>query len=322
VHYLPGQSRLGHLTDHFLEQRRLRKRVREIQPDIVHAHGTGRFVAAAQGLDFPTVITVHGIRFREVVLHGGLKGKLRAVTTVALEKRVLRRARHIFTIADYVRQAIAPHTSADFYPVANPVAKRFFDLPTDETALTILSVAAVQPRKGLLELIEAVAEVRKTVPGVKLRLVGKILLPDYADLLRERIGELDLKDVVELVGFIPDADLEREFTTCSVFALCSVEESSPVAIAEAMTLGKPVVASAVGGIPDLVAEGKSGFLVAYGDVPAIATALTRVLSDDALRADMGRDARHRAEQDFHPDAAAAASVEVYRRILDEKGQTS
>lgn len=46
VHYLPGQTRLGHLTDHFLEQRRLRQRLKEIQPDIVHAHGTGRFVAS------------------------------------------------------------------------------------------------------------------------------------------------------------------------------------------------------------------------------------------------------------------------------------
>jgi colanic acid/amylovoran biosynthesis glycosyltransferase len=69
-----------------------------------------------------------------------------------------------------------------------------------------------------------------------------------------------------MVGFVTDAELQAAFTDCSVFTLCSVEESSPVSIAEAMSLGKPVVATAVGGIPDLVIPGQTGYLVEFGDV--------------------------------------------------------
>ncbi|MFH2052580.1 MAG: glycosyltransferase family 4 protein [bacterium] len=316
VHYLPGQTRLGHLTDHALEQRRLRRALRDLAPDIIHAHGTGSYVAAALGSGIPVAVTVHGIRFREVRLHGGIRGYLRRVTTTALERRVLSRAEHIFVIAEYVRQAVAPLTRAHFHPIANPVSLRFFELPTTDTGSTILSVAAVQPRKGLLDLVEATAQVRRSVPGVRLRLVGKVLVPAYAEKLRRRISELGLDDCVELVGFIPDSELEREFTRCSVFALCSVEESSPVAIAEAMALGKPVVATAVGGIPDLVTDGLTGRLVKYGDVPGIAAALEDILENGETRVAMGEAARSRAQRDFHPAAAAAATVAVYRQILE------
>lgn len=317
VHYLPGQDRLGQLTDHFLEQRRLRACVREIRPDIIHAHGTGSYAAAAQNMDFPAVITPHGVRFREVVLEHGLRGWVRRVATVALEKRVLRKAKHVFTIAEYVRQAIAPLTDAACYPVANPVAEKFFSLPTSDEGTTVLSVAAIQPRKGLLDLVEAVARVRKVVPEVRLRLVGKLLIPEYGQRLMARIDELGLQDVVEMVGFVTDVELEREFTTCSVLALCSVEESSPVAIAEAMTLGKPVVASAVGGIPDLVDDGVTGVLTRYGDVEGIANALTSILGGRVLRDSMRAAALKVAEGRFHPAAAAQAAIDVYARILQD-----
>jgi len=315
IHYLPGQTRLGHLTDHILEQRSIAALQEELQPDLVHAHGTGRHVAAAQRTGFPLVITVHGIRYKEVVLFGGLKGTLRRWTITRLEKRVLTRARHIFTIAEYVRQAIAPMTRATFYPIANPVDAELFDLKTSTDGRTILSVAALQPRKGLLHLVEALAIVRREVPDARLQIIGKVLFPEYAEQLRARIKALDLQDVVDIRGFVPDEELREAFTRCAVFTLCSIEESSPVAIAEAMTLGKPVVATAVGGIPDLVADGKSGYLVPFGDVQAIALALGKILKNPELRRTFSAAARQRAEKDFHPSAIAAQTFAVYRSII-------
>lgn len=319
IHYLPGQRRLGVVTGHFLDRRRLLRKIAEIQPDLVHAHGTGGYVAAALDSGLPCVVTVHGIRFREVVLFGGFRGWLRNVTTTRLERSVLARARHICVIADYVGKTIAPMTSARQYPVANPVADRYFEMETTDHDNTVLSVAAVQPRKGLIHLVEAMAVVRRSVPDARLRIIGKMLVPEYGQQLRDRIAELGLTDCVEMVGFVTDEDLRQAFTSCSVFALCSVEESSPVSIAEAMTLGKPVVATAVGGIPDLVADGGTGYLVTFGDVPAIAKSLTSVLADGDLRRRMGAAARTRAVRDFRPDAAAEKTVAVYRQVLNDYG---
>lgn len=319
IHYLPGQRRLGAISGNALDRRRLCNAVRELAPDIVHAHGTGGYVAAAQDTGLPSVVTVHGIRFREVNLFGGLAGWARNVATTRIEKNVLKRARHVFVIADYVGRTIAPLSPARQYPIANPVADRYFDLPTTDRDLTVLSVAAIQPRKGIIHLVEAMALVRKSVPGARLKLIGKMLVPEYGQQVANRIQELGLSDCVETVGFVTDEELQDAFTACSAFALCSVEESSPVSIAEAMTLGKPVIATAVGGVPDLVTDGITGHLVQFGDVPGIARALSSVLIDDQLRARMGAAARARAERDFRPAAAAAQTIAVYRQILSEHG---
>ena len=256
---------------------------REIKPDIVHAHGTGGYVAAAQESGYPSVVTVHGIRFREVVLFGGIVGWLRRVATIRLERRVLSRAKFVFVIADYVGKTIAPMSSAKQFPIANPVADKYFEMETTDLDRIVLSVAAVQPRKGIIHLVEAMALVRQKVPSARLKLIGKMLVPEYGKLVQDRIVELGLSECVDMVGFVTDEELQQAFTGCSVFALCSVEESSPVSIAEAMTLGKPVVATAVGGIPDLIADGTTGYLVKFGDVQGIADALTAVLADDQLR---------------------------------------
>jgi glycosyltransferase involved in cell wall biosynthesis len=319
IHYLPGQRRFGAISSQFLDRRRLRRALNDFQPDIVHAHGTGGYVAAAQESGYPCVITVHGIRFREVVLFGGIMGWLRQVATTRLERRVLARAKHIFVIAEYVGRTIAPLTSARQYAIANPVAEKYFEMPTSDVSNTVLSVAAVQPRKGLIHLVEAMALVRKNVPDARLKLIGKVLIPEYGQQVRDRIADLALTDCVEMVGFVTDEELRQAFTSCSVFALCSVEESSPVSIAEAMTLGKPVVATAVGGIPDLVADGTTGYLVEFGDVQSIAESLSRVLADLQLRSRMGAAAKARAERDFRPAAAAERTVAVYRQVLGESG---
>ncbi len=317
IHYLPGQEHLGHLTNHFLEQKRIAAKLIELDPDIVHAHGTGRLVAAAQRTSYPLVVTVHGIRHREVVLFGGIKGAIRRWSVIRLERQVLARAKHIFTIANYVRDAIAPMTRARMYPIANPVDLDLFSLPTRDDGHTILSVAAIQPRKGLVYLVEALARVKSRVPDARLLIIGKVLDEHYDRELKNRIEELDLAESVEIRGFVPDEELREAFSGCACFALCSVEESSPVSIAEAMTLGKPVVATAVGGVPDLVDEGRTGYLVPFADVAATASALEKILADPGLRARFGASAREHAVAHFHPRAIAQQTVAVYRRILED-----
>lgn len=319
IHYIPAQKRLGTLSEHFVDRRNIVKMLRKLKPDIVHAHGSEGYVAAAQDAGYPYVVTVHGIRSREAKLLGGLLGWARRRATIGLERKVLARTQHVFVIADYVGRTIAPFTSAQQYPIANPVADKYFDLPTRDRDHTVLSVAAIQPRKGHLHLVEAMASVRKRIPAARLKLIGKVHTPEYARQVNERIRELGLTDCVEMVGFVTDAELQAAFTDCSVFTLCSFEESSPVSIAEAMALGKPVVATAVGGIPDLVIPGQTGHLVEFGDVDAIAAALGSVLEDADGRARMGIAARQRAERDFKPSAAAEKTVEVYRRILNSTG---
>jgi glycosyltransferase involved in cell wall biosynthesis len=112
-------------------------------------------------------------------------------------------------------------------------------------------------------------------------------------------------------GFVAHDELERLYDRAAVVAVPSYREGFGIVCAEAMAHGKPVVASAVGGLLDLVADEETGLHVPPGDVPALRAALERLLADPALRERMGEAARVRVRERFSWDAVTDATMAAY-----------
>jgi len=106
------------------------------------------------------------------------------------------------------------------------------------------------------------------------------------------------------------------YATSTVLVLPSKEESLGVVLLEAMATGTPVVASSVGGIPDIVEDGLNGFLVSYGDSQSLASSLIKLLSDDRLRERMGAKGKEMA-RNYVPHKIAMEHLNLYKRILHE-----
>jgi glycosyltransferase involved in cell wall biosynthesis len=123
----------------------------------------------------------------------------------------------------------------------------------------------------------------------------------------------ELGDAGELLG--ERDDVAEQLARADVFVLSSRSEGLPMAILEAMAAGLPVVATAVGGIPELVADGETGLLVPPGDADALAEALRRLVADPELRRRLGDAARTRVEERFSLAATRRAHVELYDRLL-------
>jgi glycosyltransferase involved in cell wall biosynthesis len=118
---------------------------------------------------------------------------------------------------------------------------------------------------------------------------------------------------VELLG--ERGDVPEQLAASDVFVLSSRSEGMPMSILEAMAAGLPVVASAVGGIPEIVRDGETGLLVPPGDADALAAALGRLLDDDGLRRRLGAAGRERALDEFDVVRFGDAHVDAYRRAL-------
>jgi len=200
-----------------------------------------------------------------------------------------------------------------YAPGGTPAA----DSPWTRDDVVIGTVARIQDVKNHRALVAAFAQLRERLPALaprlKLSIVGDgPLLPT----VRAQVAELGLQDAVWLPG--ARADIAAILHTFSVFALPSLAEGTPVSMLEAMACGLPVVASRVGGIPEVVDEGVQGLLVPVGDVAALTDALARYTQDAGLRAAHGGAGRARVEERFSLRAMVAAYGELYDGLCQSK----
>lgn len=184
--------------------------------------------------------------------------------------------------------------------------RRELGLADDE--VVIGSVANYLPQKAYPVLFEAARRALDAEPRLRFVAVGQGHMAAEIEALHARLG---FGDRFQLLGYRPDAI--RVLAGCDIFTLASHYEGLPVALMEALALGLPVAATAVGGIPDAIVDGREGLLVAPGHPDELADAYLRLSKDDALRSQMG-DAAYRRGADFDIRRAVRRAEGVYAAL--------
>lgn len=204
-------------------------------------------------------------------------------------------------------------SGARFHRIDNPLPSAFFAIPNLEEEGRLLYVGTIDERKNPLDLLRALTIVRRHVPDIQLRIAGRTTNPQYYEQVREFVVAHGLEPNVEFLGLQDKEHLLQEYARCAVVVLSSRQETMPMAVIEAMAAGKPVVATRVGGLADLVEEGCTGFTVAVGDVESFAQRVLYLLNDRSLRERMGHRARQLAER-FRLERIAAQYRELYYQV--------
>jgi glycosyltransferase involved in cell wall biosynthesis len=209
-----------------------------------------------------------------------------------LARRILRRARLAVCASQELAAAARELGARSVRVIASGVDVPESVAEPDEPP-HVLYAGRLSKEKGVLELIEAAR-------GLPLVVAGD-------GPLRDRVpGAL---------GFVPHDELLRLYDRAAVVACPSRREGFGVVCAEAMAHGRPVVASAAGGLLDLVVDGETGLLVPPGDAPALRAALERLLGDGELRRRLGEAGRRRARESFSWERATAQTVSAYEDAL-------
>jgi len=294
-------------------RRRMRRYLADLGPDLVHSHDV--YGLMVKGLPIPRVFTVHGFIHADTRVSGERFARLRSWLWRQNEVRGWADQPHIVSISPYVRARLLGLVASEIHDIENPVAEAFFEVERRPAPGTIFSAALVEPRKNTLGLVEAVARLVARGLDVRLRLAGAVRDPEYGRRVEERIASAGLRDRVSLLGALGSPGVREELARASVFALVSLEENAPMGIEEAMAAGVPVVTSNRCGMPYLVQDGETGFLVDPLDPEDVARRLAQVLEDEALRRSFGERGRAAAFERFHPDSVARRTREVYRRAV-------
>jgi glycosyltransferase involved in cell wall biosynthesis len=183
-----------------------------------------------------------------------------------------------------------------------------------ESTQSVIYVGVVNPLKGIHYLIKAFSLVAGQFPSAQLVIIGNHDNKSYVGDLLEQVKSLGLADRATMVGPMPQSELAVRMSMASVLVLPSVSEGLPRVIIEAMATATPVVASRVGGIPELIEDGITGFLVPPGDETALAAKLHWALKDPVRARAMGAAARSVAERLFSTERYLMGYKQIFALV--------
>ncbi|MDY6917078.1 MAG: glycosyltransferase family 4 protein [Chloroflexota bacterium] len=304
---------------------KLRQLLRNHRFDIIHDNQTlGYGVLMMKGFGIPVVATVHhplpidkktdlaymektGARIHRILFY-----------PFVMQHLVTRKMDRIITVSENAARETmdAFRVPKDRIRVVyNGIDTEMFsnrDGGIKERGRIIVVANSADRKKGIVYLLRAVQILRQEM-DVKLTIVDRGL-PDnkYTPALVSRYG---LDENVTFTGRVSVEDLVKHYGRAEVAAVPSLYEGFGLPAAEAMSCGVPVVSTNAGALPEVVEDGRGGILVPPRDSRALAAAIRRLLTDESLREEMGREGRRRVEERFDWAEAARRTVEVYQEVL-------
>ncbi|MBE3593705.1 MAG: N-acetyl-alpha-D-glucosaminyl L-malate synthase BshA [Candidatus Carbobacillus altaicus] len=299
----------------------------EVALDVVHAHYAIPFaLCALWGREMAVkkarvVTTLHGTDISlfasDMSLYAAIRyALLQSDAVTAVSNWLKRETERLFSDGEMHRPIHVIHNFID--PHAHEMRHSGFIDPharekqnsSGQATQLIVHVSNFRPIKRVPDLVQAFYRVRQRLP-VRLLLIGDGPELAQVKMLAEHLG---IKEDIEWVGNV--TDVRPYLARADVFVLPSETESFGLSALEAMACGLPVVATKSGGLPEVVVDGETGYLVPVGDIAALAEALLKVLGDWRQAAALGEAGRRRAFKYFALDEKISAYEALYRQVLN------
>jgi starch synthase len=287
--------------------------VEAFEPDVVHFQHRHLWFNLFLGrlARYPLVITIH-----DVEAHSGDRESTK--TPQRLSDVGYHRADRVVVHNEYGKNLVMQRLSipAERIDIVPHIAlgSQTKDVTPRDDGHTLLFFGRIWPYKGLEVLIRAEPLISAEVPDVEIVIAGR-----GEDMDRYYPMMVHPERFTVLNRFIPDSELAELFGRASLVVLPYVEASQSGVIPLAYTFARPVVATRVGGLPEMVDDGFTGLLVPPRDEAALARAIVRLLQDPDLRRQMGRRGQHKVETEWSPEAIGHQTLAAYRRAVAERG---
>jgi glycosyltransferase involved in cell wall biosynthesis len=298
---------------------RLSRIIKHLLPDVVHAHDPHAVAMATMALAMasptprPPLVASRRIEFRIARTSFSRWKYARVDCFLAISRAVRDRL-----VADGIppTRVTVVHEGVDVERIASlRAASVHAALFLPAGAPVVGNVGALVAQKAHHTLIDAAALVVKEVPDVRFVILGE---GELRPSLESQIRRLHLERHIFLAGFRADAiELMKDF---DLFALSSIQEGMCTSLVDAMAAGKAAVATAVGGVPEVVADGETGFLVRASDPRAMARRIVTLLEDDTLRRRMGEEGLRRARELFTVERMVEQTAETYEKLVRSRAK--
>jgi len=295
----------------------LREIVRVEQIDVIHAHefamnSYGSILSGLTGV--PVITTVHGKSY----YHEKWRRRI--------AYRLIARWSKMVAVSEDIRNFLITRVGikADqVMTIRNGIDVNSYIVPVDEDGApekerqeyVIGTVGSLYPVKGHTYLLKALAIVLKTHPDVVCKIAGQGHLMSQ---LQAEAADLGIANRATFLGLRDD--IPQYLQSIDVFVLPSLSEGLPLSVLEAMAAGKPVIATNVGGVSEVVQDQRTGFVVPPKDPETMANRILQVMADRAMAERLGRAGREKVERDFSLDTMTQQYEALYEEALLERGK--
>ena len=311
----------AHNKDSVLRLKEIVRDIVALGTEVCHVHGTGAFSKqiyfALQQHGIKMMLTVHGILREEkkqaLMRKPSLKALYQYFVQSRDERELLEAAPRIIVDTAYVENKLKEYgfkNVPEMHVIPQGIDETFYKIKCNLKSNLILCVGAIAPRKGHIYTIEMLERLRSKGIDAKLRIIGSLADKAYYEQLKQKIAESKYKEDISLEANLPREELLKAYAEAKLFVLHSREESQGIVFAEAMATGLPVVATKIGGIPYVVADGRSGLLCPYGDVDVMAQSAELLLTDENMWKEFSFNAKEVAKGYSWTDIAERI-VELY-----------
>ncbi len=294
---------------------RLRKWLRRNNADVVHTHlftadSWGRLAAFLARV--PCIVnTVHSTNTWKTKIHRLIDRVLAKIST------------NIIACSDEVAKVLIQDdgiSAKHIKVVANGIDLRRFEdvspinLATEPDTVNLVVIGRLHPAKGHQDLIPVIKAIKDKCSDFHFYFVGEGEL--RAD-IEKNIKKQGLLDAITLMG--QRQDIPAILAAIDIFVMPSKWEGLPMALLEAMAMGKTVIATRVGGIPDVITHNENGLLVDVGDGSALAENLVNAITDNSLRQRLGAAAKEMVRQHYSAETVSRKYEQIYKQTLMSKG---
>lgn len=291
----------------------VRKKLKELKPDIVHGQGTEEYCSISAVLSgFPNVITIHG-NMRLIAQVNKPKPFSYPWLAARLEGLTVPRSGGVVCITRYTQEAVSGEAKRTWV-VPNAVDSSFFEVnsrPADTMVLCVGHVCLRKNQNAFIQALDPLAEKRR----FQVLFLGQVSPGRAYD--DEFLALVRARPWCAYGGFADREKLKEHFRRATLLVLPCLEDNCPMVVLEAMAAGTPVIASRVGGIPDLIADGRTGIFCDPLEPATFRDTVEKLLANSEFSQTIAGQAKVNARDRFHPQVVARRHLEIYREVVSK-----
>ncbi len=319
IHYFPeGPFRIHTMNFIFSCTRIINKYIREIKPDIIHYETGNSFLLTKlfgiKGIEY--LQTIHGMAFDEAKSKTSKKDKLIWYFNGLIQ--IMLMPKKIIHLSNFSKNKYSKYKIEKNKIIPNAIKSNFFDLKIkNQTDNILLYIGVINNNKNLIHILKSIKELKENNIFYSINIVGDFIDLNYKNKILEYVNENNLLQLVKFHGWLEEKELLTVIEKSDILIVASNHESLPMSIAECMAAGKVIVASRVGGIPEMIDNYKTGYLFDNKSKEELNNILKKLHDNDNEIKSMIKNTKENAYQKYHCDIVAIKTMNFYSECINK-----